>query len=131
MAQKEALDRLRSLCLAYPEAVEKESWGHPTFSAGRKTFAAWEIIGGEPSIAFRVDRDGFDLFRKNSGFFETPYGRGLWVSLAARGKIDWRLVEALLDSAYRLVALKRMTEALDRKAPVGRFPPRDSRRRAH
>ena len=26
-----ALDRLRAICLAFPEAAEKETWGSPTF----------------------------------------------------------------------------------------------------
>ncbi len=39
-AYEKALKRLRSICLALPEAVEIEAWGHPTFRAGKKMFAA-------------------------------------------------------------------------------------------
>jgi predicted DNA-binding protein (MmcQ/YjbR family) len=108
-----ALRRLRSVCLGFPGATEGSAWGHPVFRAGGKTFAAFEIVAGRPSIAFRVDRDGFDLLRAKRGFFETPYGRGLWVSRRADGKIAWRPLGLLLESAYRLVATKRMLAALD------------------
>src|SRR5262249_7166614 len=37
---EQALEQLRSLCLALPEASEVEAWGHPTFRAGKKMFAA-------------------------------------------------------------------------------------------
>jgi hypothetical protein len=28
------LERVRALCLALPEAFERETWGHPTFRVG-------------------------------------------------------------------------------------------------
>jgi len=48
--------RARQVCLAFPETVERSSWGHPNFRAGTKTFCAFEMIQGRPSIAFRLDR---------------------------------------------------------------------------
>jgi predicted DNA-binding protein (MmcQ/YjbR family) len=89
------------------------SWGHPNFRAGKRTFAAIEIIGGRPSIAFRLTpADVAGLLRRKQ-FFATPYGRGLWASMWADGPVDWRLVAALLWNSYRTVALKRMLDALD------------------
>ena len=35
------LSKVRELCLAFPEAKEVEAWGHPTFRAGKKLFAAF------------------------------------------------------------------------------------------
>jgi len=32
------IDRLRTICLAFPEAKEKETWGHPTFRVRDKIF---------------------------------------------------------------------------------------------
>ena len=49
-----ALDRLRTLCLSYPETSEASSWGRPHFRAGKKTFLAFEQVGGRPSIALRL-----------------------------------------------------------------------------
>ncbi|HMF13765.1 MAG TPA: MmcQ/YjbR family DNA-binding protein [Gemmataceae bacterium] len=40
-AYDRALKQVRSICLALPEAGEVEAWGHPTFRAGKKMFAAF------------------------------------------------------------------------------------------
>ena len=110
------VEKLRRLCLAFPETSESSSWGHPNFRVGKRTFAAFEIVKGRSSIAFRLDaiNAGLLLRRKNS--FITPYGQGRWVSLWADGHVDWRLVERLLDRSYRTVANKRMMASLDRQA---------------
>jgi predicted DNA-binding protein (MmcQ/YjbR family) len=112
------LTRLREMCLAFPETREVSSWGHPNFRAGKKMFATFETFGGRPSIAFRLEPVDVDLLLRRKEFFATPYGRGQWVSLRADGRIDWRLVQRLLEQSYRLVALKRMLVALDR-SPTG------------
>jgi predicted DNA-binding protein (MmcQ/YjbR family) len=104
---------LRSICLAFPETTEKMSWGHPNFRAGKRTFAAFEIFGGRPSIAFRLPPPDVARLLRRTQFFATPYGRDLWVSLWADGPLDWRTVTSLLRSSYRTVALKRMIDALD------------------
>ena len=107
------LDRLRTLCLTYPEASEAPSWGHPNFKAGKKVFVAFEQIKGRPSIAFRLEPHDVDRLLMRRQCFVTPYGRGQWVSLWADGALDWKAVADLVDRSYRVVALKRMTTALD------------------
>ena len=105
--------RLRALALALPETTESASWGHPNFRAGRKTFAAFELVKGRPSIAFRLERADRDRLLRRKRFFVTPYGRGLWVSMWADATIDWTVVADLLQRSYRVVALKRMIAAGD------------------
>lgn len=107
------LQRLRTMCLAFPETSEAASWGHPNFKAGKKVFVAFEQIDGRPSVAFRLDPVDVDLLLRRAGFFATPYGRGQWVSMALESTPDWALVRQLVEQSYRLVALKRMVAALD------------------
>ena len=107
------LQRLRASCLSFPETSERSSWGHPNFRAGRKTFAAFERVKGRPSIAFRLDRADVARMIRRKEFFATPYGRGLWVSMWADTRLDWRLIGNLLQRSYRVVALKRMIAALE------------------
>jgi predicted DNA-binding protein (MmcQ/YjbR family) len=107
------LDRVRALCLAYPEASETASWGHPNFTAGKKIFVAFEHIKGRPSIAFRLVPSDVERLLTRRHFFVTPYGRGQWVSLWADGAVDWKAVADLVDRSYRVVAQKRMIAALD------------------
>jgi predicted DNA-binding protein (MmcQ/YjbR family) len=106
--------KLRALCLAFPETSEVSSWGHPNFRAGRRTFSAFEIVKGRPSIAFRLDGVDANLLLRKKNFFATPYGQGRWVSVWVDGRVDWRVVARLLDRSYRTVAIKRMVTALDR-----------------
>jgi predicted DNA-binding protein (MmcQ/YjbR family) len=105
--------KLRSICLAFPETTEKTSWGHPNFRAGKRTFAAFEIVDGRPSIAFRLPPLEVAHLLHRKQFFATPYGRNLWASVWADGALDWRLIASLLRKSYRTVALKRMINALD------------------
>ena len=112
-ASRSLVERLRALCLALPETSERASWGHPNFRAGRKTFAAFEIIAGRPSIAFRLPAGEVEALLRDSHFFATPYGRGLWVSIWVDGKVDWTLIDRLLRRSCRTVALKRMLAAMD------------------
>jgi predicted DNA-binding protein (MmcQ/YjbR family) len=115
--QAKVLERFRGLCLALPETRETDAFGHPNFRAGKRTFTAFEWIKGRPSLAFRVGADqAVQLSMGGDLFFATPYGRGLWASLWADGRIDWALVEALIEQSYRQVALKRMLSKLDDKA---------------
>jgi predicted DNA-binding protein (MmcQ/YjbR family) len=107
------IDRLRQLCLAYPETSEAATWGHPNFKAGKKTFVAFEQVKGRPSIAFRLEPQDVVRLLTRRQFFVTPYGRGQWVSLWAEGTLDWKAVADLVDRSYRLVAQKRMIAALD------------------
>jgi predicted DNA-binding protein (MmcQ/YjbR family) len=108
--------RARRLCLALPEAREVSSWGHPTFRAGRKTFCTFEIIKKRPSIAFRLPSTDVNRTLQREGFFSTPYGRGLWVSLWVDNAVNWNAIADLVERSYRCVAIKRMLKAL----PVGR-----------
>ena len=110
----EPIKHFRALCLEFPETSEASSWGHPNFRAGKKTFAAVEWFKGRPSFAYRLGpRTADELQQHGSQFFLTPYGRGQWLSMWIDRKVNWRVVRALLDRSYRIVALKRMIIALD------------------
>jgi predicted DNA-binding protein (MmcQ/YjbR family) len=109
-----ALKELRSICLALPEASEVEAWGHPTFRASKKMFAAFGGEGGEMSIGLKVGHERQEELLADDRFFLTPYAayQG-WVSLRIDGQTDWDEVAGLVREAYRQVALKRMLKALD------------------
>jgi predicted DNA-binding protein (MmcQ/YjbR family) len=112
-----ALKKLRSICLSLPEAVEVKAWGHPTFRAGKKMFAAFgEGVEGKDglSLGMKVGFDRQEKLLKDARFYPTPYAAHQgWVSLQIDGKTDWAEVTGLLQEAYRQVALQRMLKALD------------------
>ena len=112
-----ALEEVRAIGLALPETKEVEAWGHPTFRAGKKMFAAFGGEGNDLSLGLKVGHDRQEELLNDARFFPTPYAayQG-WVSLRIDGETDWDEVAALLREAYRQVALKRMLKALDADA---------------
>jgi predicted DNA-binding protein (MmcQ/YjbR family) len=108
-----AFERLRRLCLAFPETTETTAFGHPNFVAGKKAFVTFERVEGRPSVAFRQAPGDVDILLGQPGFFATPYGRGVWVSRWVDSRLEWPHVVELVERAYRLVALQRMIAALD------------------
>lgn len=105
--------RARRACLALPEVTEATSWGHPNFRVGRKTFCAFEMIGGRPSIAFRLEPREVEAACRRKDVFATPYGRGRWASVWVDGKVNWRDMQPLFERSYRLLAGKRLLAGLD------------------
>jgi predicted DNA-binding protein (MmcQ/YjbR family) len=111
---EKALKQVRAVCLALPEAAEVEGWGHPTFRAGKKMFAAFGGEGNDLSLGLKVGHDRQEELLKDARFFPTPYAaRQGWVSLRIDGATDWDEVRGLVREAYRQVAIKRMLKALD------------------
>jgi predicted DNA-binding protein (MmcQ/YjbR family) len=119
-AYADALKQIRSICLALPEAAEVKAWGHPTFRAGKKMFAAFgEDVEGNAglSLGMKVGFKRQEELLKDARFYPTPYAAHQgWVSLRIDAKTDWAEVAGLLHEAYRQVALKRMLKALDAEA---------------
>ena len=110
------LEKVRVICLALPEAAEVEAWGHPTFRAGKKMFAAYGDHGGASNLGMKMNFDRQEELLKDGRFYPTPYAAHQgWVTLRLDGATDWDEVAGLLREAYRQVALKRMLKTLDEK----------------
>jgi predicted DNA-binding protein (MmcQ/YjbR family) len=113
----QALQRVRSLCLALPETTEVEAWGHPTFRAGKKMFAAFGLDEEGLTVGLKVGFGRQDELLNDDRFFPTPYAAHQgWVSLRIDNRTAWDEVSGLILEAYRQVALKRMLRALDAQA---------------
>jgi predicted DNA-binding protein (MmcQ/YjbR family) len=112
--EAQVLARLRPLCLALPEARETVTFGHPTFQAGKRTFAVLETYRGELSLALKASPDVAHALLDDPRFYPTPYsGKHSWVSMrVGRGPLDWKEIRALVVQSYRQVALVRMLRAL-------------------
>jgi hypothetical protein len=114
-----AVERLRKICLAFPEAGERLSHGEPTWFAGKgKVFAmldnhhhssphlaVWlpQPIGVQESL---IDAD-------SDSFFRPPYvGPSGWVGVVLDDGPDWNLVERLVYDAFVHVAAKKLVAQL-------------------
>jgi predicted DNA-binding protein (MmcQ/YjbR family) len=111
----ELLEKIRAICLALPESTEVEAWGHPTFRAAKKMFAAFgTVLPSGGTLGMKVGFDRQEELLKDPRFFPTPYAAHQgWVSFNLEGKIDWKEIAGLIREAYRQVALKRMLKALE------------------
>lgn len=109
-----ALEKLRSFGRALPEVHEVEAWGHPTFRAPKKMFAAFGGEQGELSLGLKVGFDRQEELLDDERFFPTPYAAHQgWVSLHLDAKTNWKEIEGLFREAYKQVALKRLLKALE------------------
>ena len=110
-----ALVKLRRLAASFPETKEVETWEHPTFRAGNKIFATFEQHRGAPTICTKQTGPDQEDLIEETGFFVAPYvGKHGWVAIHV-DEVEWPVVADLVERSYRLVALKRMTRALDER----------------
>lgn len=110
---------LRKVCLAFPESVEVEAWGRPTFRAGKKIFAVYGSHDDRSvAVIFKPEPDERPALLDERRFYVPPYfGPAGWVALDLEAApVDWEEVAELMEGSYRLVALKRMLKALDADA---------------
>ena len=108
------LERLRRICLALPEATEKEAWGDPTWRVGDRIFAMQKgnFEGGRPSVWLKAAEgaQGALVGSAPHRFFVPPYvGHKGWVGVHLDGAhLDWEELADLVEESYRLVAPKRL-----------------------
>ena len=118
-ADRKLVERIRKICLAFPEAVEKISHGEPTWFAGKgKVFAmidghhhdsphlsVWlpQPLGAQEAL---IDADP-------ERFFRPPYvGVSGWVGVVLDTKPDWGVVAGLVRESYLHVATAKLRKAL-------------------
>jgi hypothetical protein len=113
------VERLRKICLAFPEAGERVSHGEPTWFAGKgKVFAmldnhhhssphlsVWlpQLIGAQETL---IEADP-------ERFFRPPYvGPSGWVGVVLDTKPNWKMVEALVRESFIHVATRKLVAQL-------------------
>ncbi len=115
MSPDSILRKVRAICLALPQARETVTFGHPTFQAGKRTFAVLEEYKGELCFVFKAELPTQQALIQSPRFFTAPYiGKHGWTSLRVGGRIDWGELSDLAQASYRLVASKAMLAALTR-----------------
>src|SRR6185503_18178320 len=115
-----SLARVRAICMALPEAVEKISHGEPTWFAGKgKVFAMFDdhhhasyhiavwlpaALGAQEAL---IESDP-------KRFFRPPYvGPSGWVGVVLDTRPDWAMVERLVREAYLHVATRKLKAQLE------------------
>lgn len=108
-----ALARLRRICLALPEAQERETWETPTFRVREKIFCM--ALNGPPAIWVKAPRGSQELLIEAAParFFRPPYlGHKGWVGVKLTGRPDWPEVTALVRRSYSLIAPRALIRGM-------------------
>lgn len=107
------LERLREICLALPDATEKEAWGEPTWRIRDKIFAMQKgnYPDGRPSVWMKAGEGVQEMLLATDpeSFFAPPYvGHKGWIGIwMDTPRIRWPLVADLIAESYGLVGPKR------------------------
>ena len=119
-AAQRPLDRLRTLCLALPEAHEVEAWSEPTFRVKNKIFAMYADSdnhhgAGRPCVWMKSTHLIQDMLIHEDAdrYFAPPYvGPKGWVGIRLDKRPNWTTIGELLHDAYLLTAPKRIAAKL-------------------
>jgi hypothetical protein len=113
---KAPIESLRAICLAFPEAEEKEAWGDPTFRVRDKIFAMEKRGDGRVSVWCKAP-EGSQMVLVGADperFFVPPYvGHKGWVGVRLDNKPDWGEVEKVVKRSYMLIAPKKLAGKLE------------------
>jgi predicted DNA-binding protein (MmcQ/YjbR family) len=109
------LVKLRTLCLALPEAHEVTSHGEPTFRVKNKVFAMYANADNHHGrgrhavwIKARPGRQARAVKTAPDRFFVPPYvGPSGWVGVYLDAATDWKELRDIVRDAYTLVAPKK------------------------
>lgn len=113
------LETLRKICLSFPEATERLSYGEPTwFVRDKKVFAMYADHHHDDRVSFWCAApDGVQetLVRLDpERFFVPPYvGHRGWLGVRLDVPVDWDQVTDLVADSYRKVAPRKLVAELD------------------
>jgi hypothetical protein len=105
-----SIDRIRQLCLGWPEVTERLSHGEPTwFHRDKRSFATTADHHHDDRVALWLAappgaRDS--LVEGDPGrYFVPPYvGHRGWIGVYLDVEVDWGSLEELIGNAYHSIA---------------------------
>ena len=113
-----ALDRLRALCLRFPEAEEAGGVGSPSFKVRGKIFAMRHSLHeiDRWSLWFKAPPgvQGMVVASNPERFFVPPYvGSRGWIGAYLDVEQDWDELADFVEESYRMTAPKKLLATLD------------------
>ena len=110
------LDRVRTICLAFPEATEGGGVGNPSFRVRDKIFAMQHGMDGRRSVWCKAPPGAQQVLVGSDPqrFFRPPYvGHHGWIGFWLDADQDWDEIGDLIEDSYRMTAPKRLSRLLD------------------
>jgi hypothetical protein len=118
---EDVLEKIREICLSFPETTERLSHGTPSFFVrGKSTFLnAW--LNGHHADEFPhlwcAAPPGAQeqlVEQRPERFFRPPYvGHRGWIGVRLDAGVDWDELDGICEDAYRTVAPRKLVELLD------------------
>ncbi len=119
------LQAIRDIALAFPEAEERETWGHPTFRVRDKIFVTHGVDDDGHQVLTMKTAPGEQehlLATGDERFFYPPYvGAKGWIGVRVDAETDWREIAELVVDSYREIAPRSLAQH------IGLAPPEQSR----
>lgn len=109
-------DRLRQICMALPEAEERETWGSPTFRVRDRIFAMIRRDDGRVAAWMKAPAGAQEVLigAAPERFFRPPYvGPKGWIGIWLDNAPDWADVAAHLRRSYGLIAPRKLAKLLE------------------
>jgi predicted DNA-binding protein (MmcQ/YjbR family) len=110
------LTEIQRICLGFPDAIEKETWGIATFRVNDKMFVTCAAEGAEePTMTMKAPPgeqqillDAADQF-----FYPSYVGSKGWIGVRLSKDTDWEEIAELVEDSYRMIAPKGLLKELD------------------
>jgi len=122
VTKSRALDTVREICLAFPEASERPSHGEPTFFVGgKRSFATlWDNHHGDGRLALLcaapAGMQTAFVEADPERFFIPPYvGHRGWIGFRLDRGFERDEIAGILEDAYGEVAPPKLVEAAARR----------------
>ncbi len=106
----------REICLALPDATEKETWEHPTFRVRDKIFAAIGTADGITTMSMKAaPGEQEQLLATGHPFFRPRYtGNKGWIGILVDDGTDWTEVAELVTDSFCTIAPKTVARRVER-----------------
>lgn len=116
------VDWVRKLCLSFPAATEKVTWGADlTFRINEKIFAVTVLEPAKVWLSFKCSAENFADLTERAGIIPAPYmARNQWVALETKEALPKEELAGLLRESYEQVFSKlpkKIQEALSQASP--------------
>ena len=124
MSPVHPLQAVRDIALGFPDAVEKETWGHPTFRVRDRIFVSYGVDDeGRSQVTMKAaPGEQESLLAEGEPFFLPKYvGVKGWIGVRVGEDTDWNEIAELVADSYREIAPRMLSASIGLR-PAGRSP---------
>jgi predicted DNA-binding protein (MmcQ/YjbR family) len=116
----EPLRAIRDIALGFPDATERETWGHRTFRVRGKIFVSYGVDDdGRAQLTMKAaPGEQESLLVEGEPFFLPEYvGAKGWIGVHVDDETDWRAVAELVADSYREIAPRSLAAGIGLRPP--------------